>query len=193
MSTRARRFERSRALLAGGMVLGLLAGSTAAAFTDEAIVPMTAVGGLYDLAFQLEDGSINQGNPEAWEIDTTSAGPIRPAGVPDPWQIELMLANVGTTDAGTVTLTLESLLGTPAPDGDGVARDPFDVLLVSMWIDGSQVVAAEPASSVSATVPDWASGAGRRIVIELTYPVDLDTPYYYGKDVRLGLSVSGIA
>lgn len=193
MTGRSRTRGRVRLVLAAGALCGLLVGTTAAAFSDHAEVPLSAVGGTYDLAFRAPDGSIVQGKPDVYEIDSTDAGPIRVAGSSNTWRVDLDVANAGTTAAGAVTLRLASLLATPPADGDGVVRDPFTVLLASIWVDGEQVAASVPASEVTAAIADWPAGTVRSVTIELAYRTNLDTPFYYGKDVRVGFVVEGTA
>ncbi|KXC06629.1 hypothetical protein [Microbacterium hominis] len=183
--------DRLLILLAGATTLGLLVGVSAAAFTDDAYGQLAPVGGHFDLAFEAPDGSIVQGNPEVYELDTTGLGPIRPVGAEDPQRIELRVRNNGTVPAGEVTLTMRSLLPTQPADADGVVRDPFTILIVSVWVDGALVADAVPADSLTATIPDWSVGQTRTVVIQSSYPTGLGTPFYYGRDVRLGLLVTG--
>ncbi|MDD7928345.1 SipW-dependent-type signal peptide-containing protein [Microbacterium thalli] len=184
--------EPVKLVLAGGLALGLLVGATSAAFSDQADVSFAPIGATYDLGFVAADGSVAQGNPEPWPIDTGEIGPIPRIGEGDPARVEVKVKNAGTVDAGDVTFSLASLLP-PVPDGDGVVRDALDVTLASIWVDGVEVATRVPAAEAVATIPDWPAGGIRTVVVELVYLDQIPSPYYYGRDVLLGLTATGAA
>lgn len=183
-----------RALIAGGALLGAGAAVTVAAYLDQAALEFTPVGGSYDIAYVDPEGNVQQGNPEPYEIDMVGAPPIAEIGAGAAESIELTLRNVGGTASGKVTLTLHSLLTGQPADDDGVVRDPFDVLLVSAWDSGGALVAdAIAAASLTLELDDWQSGEDRSVTLQFAYQTDLGTPYYFGKDVRIGFTAEGVS
>lgn len=189
-----KRWDRIRLWLAAGTLLGLGAAVTAAAYLDSANVSLTPVGGLYEIAYVDPDGNVQQGNPDPYEIDSMLNPPIDVIGSEGAGRLELVLRNTGNTDSGTVTVRLESrLTGQPADD-DGIVRDPFDVLVVSAWnADGEQVADAVDPLDLALEIASWPAGEDRTVALQFAYPSELGTPYYFGKDVRIGFTATGEA
>lgn len=183
-----------RLWIAGGTLLGAGAAITVAAYLDQAAVNFTPVGGTYDIAFIDPGGEIQQGDPTPYEIDTTGLPPIGEIGSEPAQRVDLVLRNVGNLDSGSVTLTLQSLLPKPPPDGDGVVRDPFAVLLVSAWdTNGNLVADAIDPKLLAMQLESWPAGEDRKIALQFAYKRNLGTPYYFGKDVRIGVTVNGVS
>ncbi len=181
-------------LIAAGVLVGVGAAVTAAAYLDRATVQFSASGGVYDIAFSDDDGNTQQGNPTPFEVNVSNAEPINEIGREPLHRTNLVLRNAGTTDSGTVTLTLKTLLPPPAPDDDGQRRDPFDVLLVTAWgTDGVLAADAIAANDLEMTLDAWPAGEDRTIAFQFAYPANLGTPYYFGKDTRLGFVVEGVS
>lgn len=181
-------------LIAAGALIGVGAGVTAAAYLDRATVRFSASGGVYDIAFADGAGDTQQGNPSAYEIDGTQVDPINEIGRDPVHRTNLTLRNAGTTDSGTVSLALQTFLPPPPPDDDGIRRDPFDVLLVTAWgPDGELVADAVAAADLAMTLEAWPAGEDRTITFQFAYQANLGTPYYYGKDARIGFVVEGVS
>ncbi|RKQ89381.1 hypothetical protein U746_1711 [Mycolicibacterium mucogenicum 261Sha1.1M5] len=190
----AGRTGRLRLLIAAGALIGVGAAVTAAAYLDQATVRFSASGGVYDIAFADEGGGTQQGNPTPYEINVANADPINEIGSEPLHRTDLVLRNAGTTDSGSVTLTLKSLLPRPAPDDDGVRRDPFDVMLVTAWgPDGELVADAITAKDLVMTFEAWPAGEDRAIAFQFAYQANLGTPYYFGKDTKIGVVVDGVS
>lgn len=181
-------------LIAGGVLLGAGAAVTVAAYLDRAAVEFTPVGGSYDIAYVDADGTLHQGNPDPYEIDMTDAPAIAEVGSGLGEPIDLTLRNAGDTDTGVVTFTLQSLLTGQPADDDGVVRDPFDVLLVSAWdSDGNLIADTVEAASLKLDLDSWVSGEDRSLRLQFAYKSGLGTPYYFGKDVRIGFIAEGVS
>lgn len=192
--TRATRWDRLRVLIAGGVMLGAGAAVTVAAYLDQAAVEFAPVGGSYDIAYVDPDGTLQQGNPEPYEIDMTDAPAIAEIGSGAGEPIDLTLRNAGDTDTGVVTFTLQSLLTGQPADDDGVLRDPFDVLLVSAWDpEGNLVADTVDAASLTLELDSWVGGEDRSVRLQFAYKADLGTPYYFGKNVRIGFIAQGVS
>lgn len=186
------RWDRVRILIAGGTLLGVGAALTAAAYLDNASVEFSPVGGTYDIAYVDPDGTVHQGAPEPYEIDLQGSPPINEVGFAAADPLLLTLRNTGSTESGIVTLTLASLLAGQPADDDGVVRDPFDVLLVSVWNpDGVLVADLVDPAALSIDLDSWAPGTDRSVTLQFGYRADLGTPYYFGKDVRIGVTAQG--
>ncbi|MFF8816971.1 hypothetical protein ACF07D_03080 [Leucobacter sp. NPDC015123] len=192
--TREPRTGKVRVLIAAGALLGVGAAVTAAAYLDQATVKFSASGGTYDIAFADADGNTHQGNPEPYELDASDLPPINEVGSEPLHRTELVLRNAGTTDSGTLSLTLTSMLPQPPPDDDGVRRDPFDILLVTAWnTEGVRVADAIPVADLVMTLDAWPAGEDRTVALQFAYPSGLGTPYYFGKDTRIGFHVEGVS
>ncbi len=190
----AGRTGKLRVLIAAGALLGAGVAATAAAYLDQATVNFAPAGATYDIAFADGDGTTQQGNPEPFELDVTDAPPINEIGSEPLHRTELTLRNAGTSESGTVTLHLTSLLPPPPPDDDGVQRDPFEVLLVSAWDTNGVLVADQVAAAdLTMTLDAWPAGEDRTVVLQLAYQSDLGTPYYFGKDTRIGFHIEGVS
>ncbi|MEB4615576.1 hypothetical protein [Leucobacter sp. M11] len=188
------RWDRIRIWLAGGSLLALGIGVTAAAYLDRATLALEPLRGLFDLAFIDERGEIQQGNPEVYEVSTAENGPVGEQGSDQAHRFEVQIQNVSQAPSGPVSLTAKTLLPPPPPDSDGVSRDPFTVLLVSVWDeDGTLLADGVAAAELALEFSGWLPGEGRTLRVELVYRSNLGTPYYYGKDLRFGLAFSGAA
>ncbi|WP_010156341.1 hypothetical protein [Leucobacter chromiiresistens] len=179
--------------LAAGALLGLTVGVTSAAFFDHATVAVEPVGATYDLAFAVgSEDVIEQGNPEPNALDLSAMADIEELGAPDTATLQLRVKNNGTTNAGDVHLTAGSLLQNPTPDVDGVTRDPFDVLLMSVAVEGEQATDFLPAGDVDVALADWPAGEIRSVTVKFAFePGASDGPFYHGRDVLIGLLVTG--
>ncbi len=184
---------RLLAALAGCAAVGIAVAATAAAFVDGAEAPLEPVGGTYDLAFVATDGTTQQGRPDPFLLDGGALGRVGAVGADDVAQLELSVLNAGTTDAGEVSLSATTLLPTPPADADGVVRDPFDILLVSIAVDGAPASPFVPADELDAPLGDWPAGQVRAVTVRVAHQPDLGTPFYQGKDLSIGLVVTGEA
>ncbi|MBL3698754.1 hypothetical protein [Leucobacter luti] len=191
---RARVARLVQVALASGAVLGVGASVTVAAYLDQAAISYSALGGTYDIAYADPDGNTQQGDVTPYELDVSQIPYIDEIGSAPSHRLDLVLRNAGTSDSGTVTLSLQSMLPAQPADGDGVVRDPFDVLVVSAWdADGNLLVDQADAATFGLALDSWAAGEDTVVSLELAYRTNLGTPYYFGKDVRVGFTAIGAA
>jgi hypothetical protein len=187
----ARRRAGLKASLAAGILLTLGVGLTAAAYFDESTVNFS-VGGSFDIAYLDGLGTVHQGDPNVYEIDSTGLEPISQQGDDSTQVLELRVKNVGTADSGAVQIRVQSLLPTQVADADGIIRDPFNVLLMTVAVDSDTVLTEVAATSVVIPLSNLRADEDRTISITLWYSTGLNTPFYSGKDVKLGFTMTGV-
>ncbi|WP_158370287.1 hypothetical protein [Cellulosimicrobium cellulans] len=184
-------FDRRALALAAAAGVVLLVGGTAitdAAFTDAAEADLGNLGGAYDIAFLDTTGTVVQGNPDPYVIDTVVPGP---GGAP------AVEADVVTTTpaTGPVVLTLLNLRPEPLPPDpgvDGPGAEPYDVALFTVAVDGEPVVTDHDPDDGPVALPgEWTQGVARRVQVSVTLETALGNPYYYGRAMVLGLQFDG--
>lgn len=182
--------RRGAALAAVAGVL-LLAGGTAvtyAAFTDVAEADLGDVGGAYDIAFVDTTGTVVQGNPDPYVIDTVVPGPGGSTAV----EVDVVTTTPAT---GPVVLTLTNRRPEPLPPDpgvDGPGADPYDVALFTITVDGQTVVTDQAATDGPVLLTgEWAQGVARRVQVSVTLETALGNPYFYGRAMVLGLQFDG--
>lgn len=182
--------RRGAALAAVAGVL-LLAGGTAvtyAAFTDVAEADLGDVGGAYDIAFVDTTGTVVQGNPDPYVIDTVVPGPGGSTAV----EVDVVTTTPAT---GPVVLTLTNRRPEPLPPDpgvDGPGADPYDVALFTITVDGQTVVTDQAAADGPVLLTgEWTQGVARRVQVSVTLETALGNPYFYGRAMVLGLQFDG--
>lgn len=196
---RSRKAGTIRFVLSGFGALAFVVATTFGAFTDTATVGLGAageVGGSYDIAFL--DGSSNtqQGNPTAFAIDTVGVAKVLVGPLTTSAKVAARVLT--TTDAtGPVVLKIyNAYSGTrPADAGyTGAGVDPYDVALFSIWVDGTQVATDVTATAFNVagySIPTWVTGTSQTIEVQMTLPMNLDNPYYFNRELVLGLQFDG--
>lgn len=188
MTARPRRRAAALAAVAGVV---LLVGGTAvtdAAFTDAAEADLGDVGGGYDIAFLDATGTVVQGDPDPYVIDTVVPGPDGVTAV----EVDVVTTTPAT---GPVQLTLTNLRSEPLPPDpgvDGPGADPFDVALFTITVDGQPVATDRPATDGPVLLTGgWTQGVARRVQVSVTLEGALGNPYYSGRAMVLGLQFDG--
>lgn len=161
---------------------------TSAAFTDATEADLGAVGGSYDIALVDPTGAVVQGYPDPMVVETVVPGV---GGAP-----AVEVGVVTTTPAtGRVALTITNARGEALPPDDGVpgpGADPFDVVLLTVVIDGTVTAEQVPAHDLGPVwIDDWHPGVPQTVQVSAAWPAALGNPYYYGRTLVLGLELDG--
>lgn len=188
MTARPRRRAASFAAVVGVLLLVGGTAGTDAAFTDAAEADLGDVGGGYDIAFLDSTGTVVQGDPDPYVIDTVVPGPDGATAV----EVDVVTTTPAT---GPVVLTLLNLRSEPLPPDpgvDGPGADPYDVALFTVTVDGQVVVADHAAADGPVPLTGgWTQGVARRVQVSVTLETALGNPYYSGRAMVLGLQFDG--
>ncbi|MFI2104604.1 hypothetical protein ACH436_15010 [Isoptericola sp. NPDC019693] len=188
------------AALASAALLVLGVGVTSAGFTDQAEATLGAdgtLGGSYDIAFLDGDGELQQGDPDAWVVDTADLGvvPVIGQGEEPSFTVHAVTTTAAT---GPVVLTLvdpdpSARAADPGIAGDGA--EPFDVALFTVAVDGevvAQRLTAAEIADAGLTIASWERDMPRSITVAMALPAATGNPYYFGRAFQVGLVLEGM-
>ncbi|MDJ0376919.1 SipW-dependent-type signal peptide-containing protein [Cryobacterium sp. PH31-L1] len=162
---RHRRFVRVRAILAGGLVLGIGAAATVAAWTDEEHASATLTAGTFSIV-GATDGATFTDHPTA--PGATLAFAVSPSAMV-PGAVVYALYSVKTTPtsvAGTLQLTADAANGSGlgAYLTYGVTAIAGTICSVATFAGGTSIVAPGSVPTVSAAATQAVAAAGASVV-----------------------------